>query len=63
VNGALSLFLENTGWANGLGFDGNGVLIAFLERGRALVSFDSRGNRTILADVYDNKRLNSTNDL
>ncbi|MDP2983611.1 MAG: SMP-30/gluconolactonase/LRE family protein [Candidatus Latescibacter sp.] len=63
VNGTLSLFLENTEWANGLGFDGNGVLIACLERGRALVSFDSRGNKTILADIYDNKRLNSTNDL
>ena len=62
-DGQLSTFLDQSGWANGLYFDSVGNLLACRERGRAVVSIDPRGNVTVLVDRYDNKRLNSANDL
>jgi gluconolactonase len=63
VDGKLSTFLEDSGAANGLFFDKDGNLLA-CEGGRGrLVSIDPKGNITVLADKYNNKKFNSLNDL
>ncbi len=59
----LSTFRENSGGANGLFFDKAGHLLACEGGRRRLVSIDIKGKLTVLADKYDNKRLNSPNDL
>ena len=61
--GKLSTFRENSGGANGLFFDKNGNLLACEGGNRRLVSIDPQGKVTVLADKYDNKKLNSPNDL
>jgi gluconolactonase len=59
----LSTFRENSGGANGLYFDKKGNLLACEGGGRRLVSIDPKGNVTVLADKYQNKKFNSLNDL
>jgi len=61
--GTLSTFLENSGGANGLYFDGNGHLLACQGGARQLVSISPQGQITVLADRYEGKRFNSPNDL
>ena len=61
--GGLSVFRENTGGANGLIFDKNGNLIACEGDNRRVVAIDPKGKVTVLVQNYDNKRLNSPNDL
>ncbi len=61
--GKLSTFRENSGGANGLFFDKAGHLLVCEGGRRRLVSIDIKGKLTVLADKYDNKRLNSPNDL
>ncbi len=61
--GRLSTFRENSGGANGLFFDRDGYLLACEGNRRRLVSIDSQGKVTVLADKYGNKKLNSPNDL
>ncbi len=63
LDGKLSTFLENSRGANGLFFDKAGNLIACEGGGRQLVSIDTKGNVTVLADKYEGKRFNSPNDL
>jgi len=63
VDGKLSTFLENSGAANGLFFDKAGNLLACAGGSRKLVSISPDGRITVLADKYDNKKLNSPNDL
>jgi gluconolactonase len=63
TDGKLSTFLENSGGANGLYFDRMGNLLACQGGDRKLVSIDKNNGKTILADKYDGKRLNSPNDL
>lgn len=62
-SGEVTTFLENSERANGLYFDPQGNLITCQGGGRQLVSIDSAGKITILADNYKNKKLNSPNDL
>jgi len=59
----VSTFLEDSGGANGLFFDKAHNLLACQMGDRKLVSIDKQGKITVLADKYDNKRLNSPNDL
>lgn len=59
----VSIFLENSGGANGLFFDKAGNLSACQMGDRKLVSIDKQGKITVLADKYNGKRLNSANDL
>jgi gluconolactonase len=59
----LSTFRENSGGANGLKFDKAGHLYACEGGGRRIVKIASDGALTVLADVYDGKKLNSPNDL
>jgi gluconolactonase len=63
VDGKLSIFLENTGKANGLFFDKNGNLIACAGGAGKLVSIDSKGKITVLAGSFEGKPFNSPNDL
>lgn len=63
ATGGLSVFLENSGGANGLFFDKAGNLLACAGSDRRVVCIDPQGKLTVLADKYDNKRLNSPNDL
>ena len=62
-DGKLSTFLEPSGGAIGLFFDRDGSLLACAGEDRKLVSIDSKGNVTVLADKYDNNLLNEPNDL
>jgi gluconolactonase len=63
LDGKLSTFRENSGGANGLYFDKKGNLLACEGGGRRLVSIDPKGNVTVLADKYQDKKFNSLNDL
>jgi len=59
----LSTFLENSGGADGLYFDGDGSLLSAAGNIRGLISIDSLGKITVLADTYNNKKFNFPNDL
>jgi len=63
LDGKLSTFRENSGGSNGLYIDKKGNLLACEGDGRRLVSIDPKGNVTVLADKYQDKRFNSLNDL
>ena len=63
LSGTLSTFRENTGGSNGLIFDKNGNLLACEGTNRRVVAIDPQGKVTVLAEKYDNKRLNSPNDM
>jgi len=61
--GTISVFLENTGGANGLYFDAGGNLLACLGGRGKVVSIDHAGNVTTVVDKYKAKPFNSPNDL
>ncbi|NIP26855.1 MAG: SMP-30/gluconolactonase/LRE family protein [Phycisphaerae bacterium] len=63
LDGKLSTFRENSGGSNGLYFDKKGNLLACEGGGRRLVSITPKGEVTVLADKYQNKKFNSLNDL
>jgi gluconolactonase len=63
LDGSLSTFRENSGGANGLYFDKEGNLFICEGGNRRLTSLSSQGELTILAEQYDEKKLNSPNDL
>lgn len=65
--GAVSVFRENTNYANGLTFDAEGRLYG-CEGGatpdsRRVVRYNPDGTVTVLADQYQGKRLNIPNDI
>lgn len=60
----ITTFLEPSGRANGLMFDVQGNLVACQGEARRLVRIDAETkDLTVLADAYDDKKLNSPNDL
>lgn len=59
----LSVFLEDTGGANGLYFDDGGSIIACAGRARKLISISPDKKVKTLVDSYKGKQLNSPNDL
>ena len=63
LDGKLTTFRENSGAANGLYFDKDGNLIVCEGGGRRLISIDTKGQVTVLADSYQDKKFNSLNDL
>jgi len=63
LEGKLDTFRENSGGANGLAFDRRGNLIACEGRNRQLTAITPAGEVTVLADKYNEKKLNSPNDL
>lgn len=76
-NGAMTPFLEKPDWttaperrpanvrfgANGMVLDREGRVVYAAEADRAIVRVEKNGSRTVLADRYEGKRLNSPNDL
>jgi len=76
-DGALTPFLDRPDWtrvaearpanvrfgANGIARDPQGRIVYAAEADRAVIRFEQDGRRTILAERYDGKRLNSPNDL
>lgn len=63
LDGKLITFDQDSGGANGLFFDKKGNLLACEGGRRRIVSIGQNGRRKVLADKYDNKQLNSPNDL
>ena len=63
LDGKLSTFRENSGGSNGLYFDRKGNLLACEGGGRRLVSISPKGEITVLAEKYQDKKFNSPNDL
>ena len=63
LDGKLITFRKDSGGANGLFFDKKGNLLVCEGGRRRLVSIGRNGRKTVLVDKYDNKQLNSPNDL
>jgi gluconolactonase len=63
ADGSITTVYRDTGAANGLLLAPDGRLLACEGKGRAVVAYDNAGHRTILADHYEGRRLNSPNDL
>jgi gluconolactonase len=63
----VSVWRENTNYANGLTFDAQGRLYACEggadENHRRVVRYEADGSVTVLADRFEGKRLNIPNDL
>jgi len=75
-DGKMTAFLEKPDWtrttgrpnnprfgANGITVDPQGRIVYAAEADRAVVRLEKDGKRTILAERYEGKRLNSPNDL
>ena len=62
-SGQCTEYHTGTNQANGLMFDRDGRLYACEEAARRVVRYNRNGSRTVLADEFDGKRLNSPNDL
>ncbi len=63
ASGDTTVVHEDTGKANGLALDAQGRLYACQDEGRAVLRFEADGSRTVVADAFEGKRLNSPNDL
>jgi len=63
LDGTPTVFIDNSGGANGLYFDKDGNLLACQGEARRLVSISPKGVVTVLADEYRGKKFNSPNDL
>ena len=59
----VSLFLENTGRANGMYFDNQGNLITCSDLENEIWKIDMNGNHVVIMTDYEGKRLNGPNDL
>jgi gluconolactonase len=63
VEGGVSIFRSPSNFENGHARDIQGRLISCSHHGRSITRTELDGNVTLLADRYDNKRLNSPNDV
>ena len=63
LDGKLITFEKDSGGANGLFFDKKGNLLVCEGGNRRVVAIKRNGMKKVLADKYDNKPLNSPNDL
>jgi gluconolactonase len=63
TSGAVSVFRQPCGYANGHIADRRGRLVSCEHGRRAVTRTEADGSLTVLADAYDGKRLNSPNDL
>ncbi|MFO7936862.1 MAG: SMP-30/gluconolactonase/LRE family protein [Kiritimatiellia bacterium] len=63
IENKLSLFREDSGHANGLGFDKEGNLLACEGARRRVTSTTPEGRIKVLCDEYNGRRFNSPNDL
>jgi len=63
TDGSVSVFLAPAMNHNGHSVDREGRLVSCEHRGRCISRIEPDGSRTVLADKYQGKRLNSPNDL
>ncbi|MCE5325889.1 MAG: SMP-30/gluconolactonase/LRE family protein [Planctomycetaceae bacterium] len=63
ADGKAAPFREKTGGANGLAYDKDGKLLICEGANGRVVSLDSGGKITVVADRYAGKRFNQPNDL
>tara|TARA_B110000444_G_C18772545_1_gene563297 strand:- start:238 stop:1077 length:840 start_codon:yes stop_codon:yes gene_type:complete len=63
ITGEISSFHEPSNYANGLTLDLDGGLLICEQDAQRLVKMDSSGNITVIADSYQGKPFNSTNDV
>ena len=61
--GKTQVFRRETNYANGLVFDPLGQLYACEAGGRCIACYGKNGDRKVVADRFEGKRLNSPNDL
>jgi len=59
----VSVFLENTGRANGMYFDNQGNLLTCSDMENEIWKIDMNGNHVVIVTDYEGKRLNGPNDL
>jgi len=59
----VSVFLENTGRANGMYFDRQGNLLSCSDMDNELWKIDMKGNHVVLVTDFEGKKLNGPNDL
>lgn len=59
----VSVFMEDSGRSNGLYFDKEGNLIACADMENQLWSIDDKGNKKVLIENFQGKKLNGPNDL
>ena len=62
-DGHVSVFAEGEGHHNGHTVDREGRLVSCEHRGRRVSRIEPDGSVTVLADAYENHRLNSPNDV
>jgi gluconolactonase len=63
TDGSVSVFMQPAMNSNGHTVDSQGRLISCEHRGRCVSRIEVDGTRTVLADRYNGKRLNSPNDV
>jgi gluconolactonase len=63
TKGKLSVFLQNTGRANGMYFDKKGNLLSCSDLENEIWSIDGKGKHIVLVPDYNGKKLNGPNDL
>ncbi|SNS28149.1 gluconolactonase [Belliella buryatensis] len=57
------IFMEDAGRSNGMFMDREGNIIACADENNQLWSIDDKGNKTVLLEAYQGKKLNGPNDL
>lgn len=57
------VLIANTEKSNGLALDAEGRLYACQDAGRRVVRYEADGTRTVVAESFEGRRLNSPNDL
>ncbi len=63
ADGKVTVFLENTGRANGTFFDKKGNLITCSDMDNELWRIDMKGNHVVLITDFEGKKLNGPNDV
>lgn len=63
MSGAVSVFRQPSGYANGHTVDRQGRLVSCEHGGRRVTRTEHDGTITVLADRFEGKRLNSPNDV
>lgn len=63
TTGNSDVLIKDTEKANGLARDSAGRLFGCQDAGRRVVRFNTDGSRTVVAETFEGRRLNSPNDL
>jgi hypothetical protein len=63
LEGEISEWGSDTNRTNGLAYDVSGQMFGCSSGGRAILRFDADGTNTVIADKFEEKLLNTPNDL